>query len=111
MITRKKIESIITKVTLAVKLIDKLTPDKPIGRGEVSLKAIGQRRPAIYHPIGYFFLLNMPNKNITLIAGGGLYEEKRVIIKKLSNYPELRWGAKSSRHTLPLVEIELKGRR
>jgi hypothetical protein len=67
------LERKITRLSLAVRLTDDLSPDKKT-LGEVFLDVSGARTNAIKHNTGYFLLLDLPEGKHVLTAGGKFYE-------------------------------------
>lgn len=111
------LEKITTKVTMAVRLIDTLSPDSRT-KGNVWIKVLKipkksvnkvleLSKKSIRYSGGYFLLLDVPKGKYKITASGEFYKEKTMDINTSSLKPILPIGPKPSSPKLPVAEIKL----
>lgn len=101
-----KLDHITHKVKIAILPIDESASDKRIS-GNVYIKVPGLRRNQVQHSIGYFFLLDAPQK-FKVVAGGEYYREESFDIDIDDYQPVLTTGSKPENPKIRVAEIKLK---
>jgi hypothetical protein len=81
------LESVKTHLTMAVLLRDELSPDKKV-IGDIFLKATGISKPIVRHSTGYYLLMDLPQGEYTLTAGGKFYKQEDFLVDTKSINPK-----------------------
>lgn len=78
-------EILVTRVSLAVALVDSYTNEQPVGRVRVLLKELS--RKGILNPSGYFLFLNVPDGIYTLRVESEHYLDEELFLSLPSSPP------------------------
>ncbi len=99
-----KSDSIVSKLSLAIRCSDDLSADKNT-IGELSVETLGFRKPVIMNPLGYFLFLDIPEGNSTVKIQGHYYTETSLAITCTQG--KIKAGAQSINPNMPLMDLPL----
>jgi hypothetical protein len=78
--------TLVTRVSLAVDLVDKYTNERAVGRTRVFVKEVSQEGRK--NPSGYFLFLNIPDGVYTISVTSEHYRDEERVLSLPSSFPE-----------------------